>query len=40
MLILLTSITIIALLTYAAGKLDSCSYDHDVIVYDSSLITT
>jgi hypothetical protein len=36
MLILLTAITITALLTYAAGKLDSRAYDNDVIVYDSS----
>ena len=36
MLILLTAITITALLTYAAGKLDSRAYDQDVIMYDSS----
>jgi hypothetical protein len=36
MLILLTAITIIALLTYIAGKLDSRAYDDDIVIYDSS----
>ena len=36
MLILSISITIIALLTYIAGKLDSRVYDDAIVIYDSS----